>query len=70
MPDATQLPGTDRHSESIYEGSILPLGKGLDLESKLFARLSCDPVSRNLILRYRAASVRPPITGTWSAANS
>lgn len=33
----------------VYEGSIMPLGKGLDLESKFFARLLCDPVSRNLI---------------------
>ena len=33
----------------VYEGSIMPLNKGLDLESKFFARLLCGPVSRNLI---------------------
>jgi 3-hydroxyacyl-CoA dehydrogenase / enoyl-CoA hydratase / 3-hydroxybutyryl-CoA epimerase len=34
---------------SVYEGTLLPIDKGLDVEAKYFARLVTSPVSRNLI---------------------
>jgi 3-hydroxyacyl-CoA dehydrogenase/enoyl-CoA hydratase/3-hydroxybutyryl-CoA epimerase len=33
----------------VYEGTILPIDKGLEVESKYFAQLVTSPVSRNLI---------------------
>ncbi|HET7204207.1 MAG TPA: 3-hydroxyacyl-CoA dehydrogenase NAD-binding domain-containing protein [Steroidobacteraceae bacterium] len=33
----------------VYEGTLLPLDKGLEVEAKHFARLVTSPVSRNLI---------------------
>ena len=33
----------------IFDGTMLPFDKALDLESKYFAELLCDPVSRNII---------------------
>jgi 3-hydroxyacyl-CoA dehydrogenase / enoyl-CoA hydratase / 3-hydroxybutyryl-CoA epimerase len=35
--------------DCIFEGMLLPFDKALRLESKYFAKLLCDPVSRNLI---------------------
>lgn len=35
--------------DCVFEGSMLPFDKALRLESKYFAKLLCDPVSRNLI---------------------
>jgi len=35
--------------ECVFDGSMMPFDKALDLESKYFAQLLCDPVSRNLI---------------------
>ncbi|HEY6641271.1 3-hydroxyacyl-CoA dehydrogenase NAD-binding domain-containing protein [Povalibacter sp.] len=35
--------------DCLFEGLLLPFDKALDVESKHFARLLCDPVSRNLI---------------------
>jgi 3-hydroxyacyl-CoA dehydrogenase / enoyl-CoA hydratase / 3-hydroxybutyryl-CoA epimerase len=35
--------------DCIFEGTLLPFDKALRLESKYFAKLLCDPVSRNLI---------------------
>jgi 3-hydroxyacyl-CoA dehydrogenase / enoyl-CoA hydratase / 3-hydroxybutyryl-CoA epimerase len=35
--------------DCIFEGTMLPFDKALKLESKYFAKLLCDPVSRNLI---------------------
>jgi 3-hydroxyacyl-CoA dehydrogenase / enoyl-CoA hydratase / 3-hydroxybutyryl-CoA epimerase len=35
--------------DCIFEGTLLPLDKALDLESKHFAKLLCDPVSRNIV---------------------
>ncbi len=34
---------------SVYEGTLLPIDKGLDIEAKYFAQLVTSPVSRNLI---------------------
>jgi 3-hydroxyacyl-CoA dehydrogenase/enoyl-CoA hydratase/3-hydroxybutyryl-CoA epimerase len=33
----------------VFEGTMMPFDKALRLESKYFAKLLCDPVSRNLI---------------------
>jgi 3-hydroxyacyl-CoA dehydrogenase/enoyl-CoA hydratase/3-hydroxybutyryl-CoA epimerase len=35
--------------DCIFEGMMMPFDKALNLESKYFAKLLCDPVSRNLI---------------------
>jgi 3-hydroxyacyl-CoA dehydrogenase/enoyl-CoA hydratase/3-hydroxybutyryl-CoA epimerase len=35
--------------DCLFEGMLLPFDKALAIESKHFARLLCDPVSRNLI---------------------
>src|SRR5579859_3291817 len=35
--------------DCIFEGTLLPFDKALDLESKHFARLLCDSVSRNIV---------------------
>lgn len=35
--------------DCLFQGTLLPFDKALQLESKHFARLLCDPVSRNLI---------------------
>ena len=35
--------------DCIFEGTMMPFDKALKLESKYFAKLLCDPVSRNLI---------------------
>ena len=35
--------------DCIFEGTMLPFDKALRLESKYFAKLLCDPVSRNII---------------------
>lgn len=35
--------------DCLFQGTVLPFDKALQLESKHFARLLCDPVSRNLI---------------------
>ena len=35
--------------DCIFEGSMMPFDKALRLESKYFAKLLCEPVSRNLI---------------------
>lgn len=35
--------------DCIFTGTMLPFDKALELESKHFARLLCDPVSRNII---------------------
>lgn len=35
--------------DCLFEGGLLPFDKALEVESKHFARLLCDPVSRNLI---------------------
>jgi len=35
--------------DCVFEGTMLPFDKALRLESKYFAKLFCDPVSRNLI---------------------
>lgn len=35
--------------DCLFEGLLLPFDKALDVESKHFARLLCDPVARNLI---------------------
>lgn len=35
--------------DCVFEGTLLPFDKALTLESKYFARLLCDPVSRNII---------------------
>jgi 3-hydroxyacyl-CoA dehydrogenase/enoyl-CoA hydratase/3-hydroxybutyryl-CoA epimerase len=35
--------------DCIFEGTMMPFDKALNLESKYFAKLLCDPVSRNLI---------------------
>ena len=35
--------------DCIFEGTMMPFDKALRLESKYFAKLLCDPVSRNLI---------------------
>lgn len=35
--------------DCLFEGTLLPFDKALRLESKYFAKLLCDPVSRNLI---------------------
>jgi 3-hydroxyacyl-CoA dehydrogenase / enoyl-CoA hydratase / 3-hydroxybutyryl-CoA epimerase len=35
--------------DCVFEGTMMPFDKALRLESKYFARLLCDPVSRNLI---------------------
>jgi 3-hydroxyacyl-CoA dehydrogenase / enoyl-CoA hydratase / 3-hydroxybutyryl-CoA epimerase len=35
--------------DCVFEGALLPFDKALNLESKHFARLLCDTVSRNLI---------------------
>src|SRR5271156_5890270 len=35
--------------DCVFEGTLLPFDKALRLESKYFAKLFCDPVSRNLI---------------------
>jgi len=34
---------------AVYEGTLLPMDQGLDVESKYFAQLVTSPVSRNLI---------------------
>ncbi|MEO0576377.1 MAG: 3-hydroxyacyl-CoA dehydrogenase NAD-binding domain-containing protein [Pseudomonadota bacterium] len=34
---------------SVYEGSVVPIDTGLDIESKYFTSLLLDPVSRNMI---------------------
>ena len=35
--------------DCLFEGTMLPFDKALELESKYFAKLLCDPVSRNII---------------------
>jgi 3-hydroxyacyl-CoA dehydrogenase / enoyl-CoA hydratase / 3-hydroxybutyryl-CoA epimerase len=35
--------------ECLFEGTLMPFDKALDLESKHFARLLCDPVARNIV---------------------
>lgn len=52
---------------TVFEGSVLPIDRGLEVESQCFARLATDPVSRNLIRtmfvnkgRADKLSVRPP----------
>jgi len=35
--------------DCVFEGTMMPFDKALRLESKYFAKLLCDPVSRNLI---------------------
>lgn len=35
--------------DCVFAGSMMPIDKALRLESKYFARLLCDPVSRNII---------------------
>jgi 3-hydroxyacyl-CoA dehydrogenase / enoyl-CoA hydratase / 3-hydroxybutyryl-CoA epimerase len=35
--------------DCLFEGTLLPFDKALDLESKHFARLLCDPTSRNIV---------------------
>ncbi|HWK50042.1 MAG TPA: 3-hydroxyacyl-CoA dehydrogenase NAD-binding domain-containing protein [Steroidobacter sp.] len=35
--------------DSLFQGTLLPFDKALQVESKHFARLLCDPVARNLI---------------------
>src|SRR3984893_5875818 len=35
--------------DCIFEGMMMPFDKALNVESKYFAKLLCDPVSRNLI---------------------
>jgi 3-hydroxyacyl-CoA dehydrogenase/enoyl-CoA hydratase/3-hydroxybutyryl-CoA epimerase len=35
--------------DCLFQGALLPFDKALQLESKHFARLMCDPVARNLI---------------------
>lgn len=35
--------------ECIFEGTLMPFDKALDLESKHFAKLLCDPVARNIV---------------------
>jgi 3-hydroxyacyl-CoA dehydrogenase/enoyl-CoA hydratase/3-hydroxybutyryl-CoA epimerase len=35
--------------DCVFEGTLMPFDKALNLESKYFAKLLCDPVSRNLI---------------------
>ena len=35
--------------DCIFEGTMMPFDQALRLESKYFAKLLCDPVSRNLI---------------------
>jgi 3-hydroxyacyl-CoA dehydrogenase / enoyl-CoA hydratase / 3-hydroxybutyryl-CoA epimerase len=35
--------------DCVFEGTMMPFDKSLALESKYFAKLLCDPVSRNLI---------------------
>ena len=34
---------------AVYEGSVLPMDKALDIESKYFAQMLMTPVARNMI---------------------